>query len=161
LSLLRHPTYAGAYRYGHRPSDPRKKQPGRPATGRLVRRPDECLVLIRDRLPAYIGWDRFEANQARLGANRDTTAPPRARRDGPVPVGGAGGGGGGGGADGRPLPRRGGAAGLPLPPRVGRLRRPVLPVAVRPGPGRTGRRPAPGGGPAGGAGGEPGGGGRG
>jgi hypothetical protein len=27
----------------------------------LIRRPEECLVLIRDRLPAYITWDRFEA----------------------------------------------------------------------------------------------------
>src|ERR1700742_3565521 len=26
-SLLRHPGYAGAYRYGHRPTDPRKKKP--------------------------------------------------------------------------------------------------------------------------------------
>jgi len=53
-NLLRHPTYAGAYRFGHRPSDPRRKQPGRPSTGKRIRRPDECLVLIRDRLPAYI-----------------------------------------------------------------------------------------------------------
>ncbi len=29
-NLLHHPSYAGAYRYGHRPIDPRRKQPGRP-----------------------------------------------------------------------------------------------------------------------------------
>src|SRR5262249_33129178 len=81
--VLRHPSYAGAYRYGHRPTDPRAKQPGRPGTGKSVRRPDECLVLIRDRVPAYITWERFEANQARLAANRYTAATPGARRDGP------------------------------------------------------------------------------
>ena len=81
-SLLRHPGYAGAYRYGHRPIDPRKKQPGRPATGEQIRRPDECLVLIRDRPPAYITWDRFRANQDRLTANRNTAATAGAPRNG-------------------------------------------------------------------------------
>ena len=91
-NLLRHPSYAGAYRFGHRPVDPRRKQPGRPTTGKLIRRPEECLVLIRDRLPAYITWDRFEANQERLAANRarhDRPGAPRQRagaagRAGPV-----------------------------------------------------------------------------
>ena len=69
-NLLHHPIYAGAYRYGHRPIDPRKKQPGRPSTGKQVRRPEECTVLLRDRLPAYITWERFEANQQRLAADR-------------------------------------------------------------------------------------------
>jgi hypothetical protein len=87
-NLLRHPGYAGAYRYGHRPTDPRKKQPGRPTTGKLVRRPEECLVLIRDRLPAYITWDRFEANQTRLTANRNTSATPGAPRNGPAVLAG-------------------------------------------------------------------------
>ncbi len=83
LNLLRHPGYAGAYRYGHRPVDPRQKRPGRPGTGKRVRRPDECLVLIRDHLPAYISWDRFEANQTRLAANRNSAATPGAPRNGP------------------------------------------------------------------------------
>ena len=69
-NLMHHPCYAGAYRYGHRPTDPRRKQPGRPGAGKLIRRPEDCLVLIRDRLPAYITWARFEANQDRLAANR-------------------------------------------------------------------------------------------
>jgi DNA invertase Pin-like site-specific DNA recombinase len=83
-NLLRHPSYAGAYRFGHRAMDPRKKQPGRPNTGKQVRRPDECLVLIRDHLPAYITWDRFEANQARLTANRNRPTTPGAPRNGPA-----------------------------------------------------------------------------
>jgi DNA invertase Pin-like site-specific DNA recombinase len=87
-NLLRHPSYAGAYRFGHRPVDPRKKQPGRPTTGKLVRRPEECLVLIRDRLPAYISWERFEANQQRLTANRNLPATPGAPRNGPAMLAG-------------------------------------------------------------------------
>ena len=80
-NLLHHPTYAGAYRWGHRPTDPRRKQPGRPATGKQIRRPEECLVLIWDRRPAYITWDRFQANQERLAANRaryESAGAPRA-----------------------------------------------------------------------------------
>jgi DNA invertase Pin-like site-specific DNA recombinase len=87
-SLLRHPSYAGAYRFGHRPTDPRKKQPGRPNTGKLIRRPADCLVLIRDRLPAYITWNRFEANQARLTANRQLPATPGGPRNGPAVLAG-------------------------------------------------------------------------
>jgi DNA invertase Pin-like site-specific DNA recombinase len=81
-NLMRHPSYAGAYRFGHRPIDPRRKIPGRPNTGKLVRRPEDCLVFLRDRVPAYITWDRFAANQARLQANRTTLATPGAPRNG-------------------------------------------------------------------------------
>lgn len=87
-NLLRHPSYAGAYRFGHRPTDPRRKIPGRPNTGKLVRRPEDCLVLIRDRLPAYIPWDRFATNQARLQANRSTPTTPGAPRNGPAVLAG-------------------------------------------------------------------------
>jgi hypothetical protein len=88
LNLLRHPSYAGAYRFGRRPTDPRKKQPGRPSTGKLVRRPKECLVLLRDRLPAYIAWERFEANQERLAVNRNLPGTPGAPRNGPAVLAG-------------------------------------------------------------------------
>ena len=79
-NLLHHPSYAGAYRFGYRPVDPRRKRAGRPGTGKLIRRPEECLVLIRDRLPAYITWDRFQTTQERLDANRarhDRQGAPR------------------------------------------------------------------------------------
>jgi Recombinase zinc beta ribbon domain/Recombinase len=82
-NLLHHPAYAGAYRFGHRPVDPRRKRPGRPNTGKLIRRPEECTVLIRDRLPAYITWDRFRANQERLESNRARHDRPGAPRRGP------------------------------------------------------------------------------
>lgn len=87
-NLLHNPTYAGAYRFGYRSIDPRKKQPGRPGTGRSVRRPEECLVLLRDRLPAYISWDRFEANRERLAANRNLPDTPGAPRNGPAVLAG-------------------------------------------------------------------------
>lgn len=87
-NLMHHPIYAGAYRYGHRTTDPRKKLPGRPNTGKQVRQPEDCLVLIRDRHPAYISWDRFQANLRRLGANRTTRDAPGAPRRGAALLGG-------------------------------------------------------------------------
>ena len=53
-NLLHNPIYAGAYAYGRRPTDPRKKIPGRPSTGRTVAGIDGWEVLIKDQLPAYI-----------------------------------------------------------------------------------------------------------
>jgi len=87
-NLLHHPTYAGAYRFGHRPIDARRKRPGRAATGKRIRRPEECLVLIRDRVPAYISWDRLLANQERLEANRARQDRPGAPRQGASLLGG-------------------------------------------------------------------------
>jgi DNA invertase Pin-like site-specific DNA recombinase len=54
--MLHNPLYAGAYRYGHRPVDPRRRAAGRPGTGRPVVRIEDTQVLIRDRWPAYITW---------------------------------------------------------------------------------------------------------
>jgi DNA invertase Pin-like site-specific DNA recombinase len=68
-NLLHHPIYAGAYTYGRRPTDPKRKQPGRPSTGRLVAKPEDCQVLLPDRLPAYISWEQFERNRRQLEAN--------------------------------------------------------------------------------------------
>ncbi len=68
-NLLHHPAYAGAYVYGRRPTDPRKKVPGRPSTGRTVAKPEEWEVLLKDRLPAYISWEQYERNLTQLNAN--------------------------------------------------------------------------------------------
>lgn len=83
-NLLHHPIYAGAYRYGYRAIDPRKKQPGRPCTGKQVKKPEECEVLKRDHEPAYINWERFCANVQRLDANRNNKEAPGAPRQGPA-----------------------------------------------------------------------------
>jgi hypothetical protein len=87
-NLLHHPIYAGAYRHGHRALDPRRQQPGRPGTGRQCLAPEDCLVLIRDHLPAYITWDRFCANQERLAANRARHEAAGAPREGAALLGG-------------------------------------------------------------------------
>lgn len=84
--LLHHPIYAGYYRWGHRACDPRRKVGGRPGTGRAVRSPGECLVLLGGRCPAYITAERFWANQQRLQANR--AASLKGVRHGPSLLGG-------------------------------------------------------------------------
>ncbi len=52
--MLKHPLYAGAYVYGRRQEDPRRRQPDRPRTGRVVMDEEEWLVHLADRCPAYI-----------------------------------------------------------------------------------------------------------
>lgn len=80
IHMLRHPIYAGGYAYGRRRVDPRRQQPGHPASGRTpLLPPSEWLVCLRDRLPAYISWAQYERTQQRLDANRARHAygPPR------------------------------------------------------------------------------------
>jgi DNA invertase Pin-like site-specific DNA recombinase len=74
--LLRRPAYAGAYTWGRRPVDPRRQQPGRRGTGRVERTPQDCAVFLPENHPAYITWERYEANVRRLSLQR---------RRGPVP----------------------------------------------------------------------------
>ena len=88
LNMLHHPIYAGAYRWGHREIDPRKKIPGRPTTGRTLNSHDECRVLIRDRFPAYINWEEFEHNQQRLAENSNASKMLSAPRHGPSTLSG-------------------------------------------------------------------------
>jgi DNA invertase Pin-like site-specific DNA recombinase/DNA-binding transcriptional MerR regulator len=83
LNMLHHPIYAGAYRWGHREVDPRKKIPGRPATGRTFNLHDKCRVLIPDRFPVYITWEEFEKNQQKLAENSTLSKMLSAPRHGP------------------------------------------------------------------------------
>jgi DNA invertase Pin-like site-specific DNA recombinase len=70
LGILRHPIYAGAYAYGlHRPGT-KNPATGRTEGGTWFLPPEEIPVLLRDRLPAYISWDQYLANQERLKQNR-------------------------------------------------------------------------------------------
>lgn len=87
-SMLHHPAYAGAYRYGHRSTDPRKRIPGRRGTGRTIHKPEDCAVLLRDRFPAYISWERYEEIQERLAQNRSRAQSQGAPRRGPSLLGG-------------------------------------------------------------------------
>src|SRR5205823_4680463 len=86
-NMLHNPVYAGYYAYGRRQVEPRRKVPGRPSTGRVVKSSDEWLVLLPGRLPAYITAAEHEANIARMAANRQTAATPGAPRDGSARAG--------------------------------------------------------------------------
>ena len=69
-NLLHHPIYAGAYTFGRRPIDPRRKKPGRPGTGRTVASLEQCQVFLKDRCPAYISWSEYQANQRQIAQNQ-------------------------------------------------------------------------------------------
>jgi DNA invertase Pin-like site-specific DNA recombinase len=67
--MLHHPIYAGAYSYGRRRVDYKRTAA---SGGKLKMREvpmSEWMVLERDRLPAYITWERYEANLQRLLQN--------------------------------------------------------------------------------------------
>ena len=83
LDILRNPIYAGAYVYGRRRTDPRRKKPNQPTSGRTSILPqDEWLVCIKDHFPAYITWEHFERNQEQLDRNRSSASTPGSARDG-------------------------------------------------------------------------------
>jgi DNA invertase Pin-like site-specific DNA recombinase len=80
LGILRRPIYAGAYAYGiHRPGT-KNPMTGRAEGGKWFLPPEEMSVLLHDRLPGYISWDQYLANQERLKQNRalhDTRGAPK------------------------------------------------------------------------------------
>ena len=82
-NMLHHPIYAGAYRWGHREMDPRKKVAGRPTTGRTFNSHEDCRVLIHDRFDAYIDWETFERIQQKLRENSHLGMAMSAPRHGP------------------------------------------------------------------------------
>lgn len=82
-NMLHHPIYAGAYRWGHREVDARKKIAGRPTTGRTLKSYEDCRVLIRDRFDAYIDWETFERIQQKLQENSRLRTMLSAPRHGP------------------------------------------------------------------------------
>jgi DNA invertase Pin-like site-specific DNA recombinase len=81
-NMLKNPIYAGAYAYGRRRSDPRKRKPGRRSVGRTSSSPGGWHVLLKDRLPAYISWDTYEKNLRQLADNRAVADAKGAPRDG-------------------------------------------------------------------------------
>jgi DNA invertase Pin-like site-specific DNA recombinase len=79
--MLRHPIYAGAYAYGRRPVDPT----GRSSPGPRYRPwvpMERWKVPIKDRLPAYITWDRYLKNRERVKQNRNGPGSAGVPRDG-------------------------------------------------------------------------------
>ncbi|MFC1707683.1 recombinase family protein [Planctomycetota bacterium] len=68
--MIRNPFYAGAYAYGRRQVDARKKRPGRPGTGLVTLPRDRWHVCLRDQHPAYVSWEQYERNLEVLESNR-------------------------------------------------------------------------------------------
>ena len=80
--MLHNPTYAGAYAYGRRRDEPKAKAAGRHGRGQRWLPISEWKVLLKDRLPAYIGWDQYLANLRRLEQNRSVASSPGTPRGG-------------------------------------------------------------------------------
>jgi DNA invertase Pin-like site-specific DNA recombinase len=74
--LLHHPIYAGAYAYGRRRCDAKVRYATPKKRGKNWKPMAEWKVLIQDRLPAYITWDRYLKNQERLKQNRHSKTTP-------------------------------------------------------------------------------------
>lgn len=76
LNILHNPRYAGAYVYG------RTRQRRRGTSGQLHYRRlprEEWTVFLLEAHPGYIGWEEYEANQARLRANAHSYGTDRRR----------------------------------------------------------------------------------
>ena len=69
-NMLRNPAYAGIYAYGRSTLDPRRRQPGRPCTGRVRVGRDGWLVYLPGVLPGLCRIEQYERNMQRLDANR-------------------------------------------------------------------------------------------
>jgi len=81
-TIIRHPIYAGCYAFGFRRDDPRRRKPDLPHSGRVRVEPLNWEVMIPDKVPAYITWDRYLANQKRLADHRCLPTTPGAPRGG-------------------------------------------------------------------------------
>jgi DNA invertase Pin-like site-specific DNA recombinase len=67
LSILKNPAYAGAFVYGRTRSVPRADAPHRRVQKPVPR--DQWKICLRDKYPAYIGWDTFEMIQGMVHDN--------------------------------------------------------------------------------------------
>jgi DNA invertase Pin-like site-specific DNA recombinase len=67
--MLRNPAYAGAFAYGRRQMDPTRRDPARPAAGRVRKPMSEWLHLQQGVYPAYISWEQYLTNQERIEQN--------------------------------------------------------------------------------------------
>lgn len=83
-NMLRNPAYAGIYAYGRSTLDPRRRQAGRPFTGRVRQPREQWAVFLPGVLPACISIEQYERNMQRLDANRSRARSLGAVRDGPA-----------------------------------------------------------------------------
>ena len=83
-NILRNPAYAGIYAYGRSTTDPRRRQAGRPFTGRVRTAREDWIVFLPGLLPAYISIGQYEKNRQRMDANRSRSQSLGVVRDGPA-----------------------------------------------------------------------------
>ncbi|MGE5132506.1 MAG: recombinase family protein, partial [Gemmatimonadota bacterium] len=83
-NILRNPAYAGIYAYGRSTTDPRRRQAGRPFTGRVRTAREDWIVFLPGLLPAYISTEQYEKNRQRMEANRSRSQSLGAVRNGPA-----------------------------------------------------------------------------
>jgi hypothetical protein len=88
LNLLRNPIYAGAYVFGRRHANPQKNSYRRHRVNRPSLKMEDWKVLLQDRLPAYITWERHLAIVEHIGQNRARWETLGAPRKGPALLGG-------------------------------------------------------------------------
>jgi Recombinase/Recombinase zinc beta ribbon domain len=88
-AILHNPAYAGAFAYGRRQSEPTRRHPHRPNTGRLWQPMAQWVHVQQDVYPAFISWEQFLANRARLQDNSTLFVHRRQARHGPVREGAA------------------------------------------------------------------------
>jgi DNA invertase Pin-like site-specific DNA recombinase len=67
--VLAHPIYAGAYSFGRQCADPKRKLSPTKYRPRVPM--ERWKVLHKDRLPAYITWERYLQNRERIKQNRN------------------------------------------------------------------------------------------
>ncbi len=68
-NVLGHPMYAGAYSFGRQSADPKRKLSPTKYRPRVPM--EQWKVLHKDRLPAYITWERYLQNRERIKQNRN------------------------------------------------------------------------------------------
>lgn len=83
-NMLRHPVYAGIYAYGRSRIDPRRRQAGRPFTGRVRTEREDWYVYLPGLLPACISVEQYERNMRRMDANRSRAESIGVVREGPA-----------------------------------------------------------------------------
>lgn len=79
--MLRHPIYAGAYSYGRRPTDPKRRFSSHNRYRPWVPM-EQWKVLLKDHLPAYITWEQFLKNRERIKQNQNGSSSMGAPRRG-------------------------------------------------------------------------------
>src|SRR5258706_218720 len=83
-NILRNPAYAGIYVYGRSTTDPRRRQAGRPFTGRVRTAREDWAVFLPGLLPGYITIGQYEKNRQRMEANRSWSQGMGVARNGPA-----------------------------------------------------------------------------